>query len=232
MTVQQTSGLAPELKYIALDLSDVATDGIFEGYASLFHREDLARDVMLPGAFRASLAARGHSGIRMLFQHDPNQPIGVWESIEEDRRGLKVRGRLTLDVEKAREVFSLMKVGAIDGLSIGFKPTRFKRDRRTGVRRLESVDLWEISIVTFPMQPGARIAEIKTWPFAGQVPSERQFERWLTRDAGLARSEARALMRNGLKGLMALRDAGEAEDEVGDVRRSLRRAIARLKSAT
>lgn len=82
------------------------------------------------------------------------------------------------------------------------------------------------------MQPGARIAEIKTWPFAGQVPSERQFERWLTRDAGLARSEARALMRNGLKGLMALRDAGEAEDEVGDVRRSLRRAIARLKTAT
>lgn len=223
---------APELKFTALDLTDADTTGVFEGYASLFNREDLARDVIVPGAFSRSIAERGAAGIRMLFQHDPHQPIGVWERIEEDHRGLKVRGRLTLEVEKAREVLWLMRAGAIDGLSIGFKASRSRRDAKGGVRRIEAIELWEISIVTFPMQPGARIAGVKSSPFAGTRPTERQFERWLTRDAGFTRSEARALMRHGFQGLTTRRDAGSDPNGEAELAGQIRRAIALLKSPT
>jgi hypothetical protein len=195
------------VRLTALGLKSVTLDGTFEGYASLFNREDLGGDVVMAGAFRDSLAARGTSGIRMLFQHDPNQPIGVWQRIYEDARGLFVRGRLMSEVARAREVLSLMRAGAIDGLSIGFRAVKGARDARTGVRRLHAIDLWEISVVTFPMLPEARVVSIKSHPFAGRMPSEREFERWLTQDAGFTRSEARCLMRDGLKGLASRRDA-------------------------
>jgi HK97 family phage prohead protease len=201
---------AREVKFTALDLKDIDLDGLFEGYASLFHKEDMGRDVVVPGAFRESLAERGLSGIKMLFQHDPNQPIGVWLRLYEDARGLFVRGRLMLEVAKAREVLALIRAGAIDGLSIGFRVVRGLRDHRTGIRRLEKIDLWEISIVTFPMLAEARVASLKARPFCGKSPTEREFERWLTQDAGFTRREARAVMREGYKGLRPLRDAGLA----------------------
>jgi uncharacterized protein len=227
MTSALPNSSAPELKFTAHDLSLMATEGLFEGYASLFNREDLSRDVVAPGAFRHSLAERTAAGIRMLFQHDPNQPIGVWHSIEEDARGLKVRGQLTLDVEKARDVLSLMRSRALDGLSIGFKAVKSRRDAKSGVRRLEKVDLWEISVVTFPMMPGARVSSVKASPFGTSTPTEREFERWLTRDAGFTRSEARAVLRSGLNGLKALRDAGQGCDDVAE----LAQRIARLTQA-
>jgi HK97 family phage prohead protease len=135
--------------------------GAFEGYASLFGVEDQGRDVVMPGAFRASLDRRGTHDIRMLFQHDPAQPIGLWDDISEDARGLHVRGHLIEDVARARELLALMRAGALDGLSIGFRARRATRDARTGQRRLHEIDLWEISIVTFPMLPGARVNGIK-----------------------------------------------------------------------
>lgn len=187
-----------------LEAKSVTQDGEFEGYASLFNTEDLGHDVIAPGAFRDSLSAKGVGGIKMLFQHNPAEPIGVWEVIREDARGLFVRGRLMTAVAKAREVLSLMKVGALDGLSIGFKPQKTRRDARTGIRRIEKADLWEISVVTFPMMPQARIAAVKSGPFCARAPTEREFERWLTRDAGLTRSEARAILQSGLAGLKGL----------------------------
>ncbi|MEZ5853956.1 MAG: HK97 family phage prohead protease [Hyphomicrobiaceae bacterium] len=153
---------------VVLDLKSVADDGRFEGYASLFHVEDLGRDVIVPGAFRASLARKGPMGIRLLYQHKPDEPIGVWEEIREDARGLHVRGRIATDVARAREVLGLMRAGAIDGLSIGFRVIRSTADRARRVRRITQVDLWEISVVTFPMQPGARIARVT--PPAYAVP--------------------------------------------------------------
>jgi HK97 family phage prohead protease len=153
---------APELKFTPLDLKRVGAAGTFAGYASLFDREDLGRDIIAPGAFRDSLRERGPTGIKMLFQHNPNEPIGVWESIVEDARGLYVRGRLMLDVTCAREVLSLMRAGALDGLSIGFRAIMGRRDAKTGIRRLTKVDLWEISIVTFPLLPDARVAHVKS----------------------------------------------------------------------
>lgn len=146
-----------ETKSAEFALRDVWRDGTFEGYASLFEREDLGHDIVAPGAFRETLARRGAKGVRLLYQHDPAEPIGTWDKIYEDARGLFARGRLSREVSRAREVLALMRDGAIDGLSIGFRATSFHRDRRTGTRRLKAIDLWEISVVTFPMQPDARI---------------------------------------------------------------------------
>jgi HK97 family phage prohead protease len=97
----------------------------------------------------------------MLWQHDPGEPIGRWLSIEEDARGLRVRGKLNLAVTRAREIHALMKEGAVDGLSIGYRVERARHDRVSGLRRLERLDLWEISVVTFPMLPGARVSGVK-----------------------------------------------------------------------
>jgi HK97 family phage prohead protease len=147
---------------------DVWPGGEFEGYASLFNLPDLGRDVIEPGAFARSLARRGPSGIRLLWQHDPSEPLGHWLSLIEDQRGLKVRGRLAMAVKRAREVHALMRAGAVDGLSIGFRTIRSRADPR-GQRRLLEIDLWEISIVTFPLLPQARITGVKT--LAGRAAS-------------------------------------------------------------
>lgn len=201
-------GRSHETRFSALDLKAVDADGSFEGYASLFGAEDLGRDVIQAGAFRASLARRGAGGVKLLFQHDPNQPIGVWVDIAEDAKGLYARGRLMSEVARAREVLALMRAGALDGLSIGFRTVKGARDARTGVRRIAEVDLWEISVVTFPMQPEARVAAVKARPFGDALPTEREFERFLTREAGLKRSQARAIIRSGLKPLTVRQDAG------------------------
>ncbi len=132
--------------------------GEFEGYASLFHVADLAGDAVSPGAFAASLQAKGPGGVRMLWQHDPAEPVGRWLSLVEDARGLRVRGRLNPGVARAREALALIRDGGLDGLSIGYRVERARAERATGLRRLDRVDLWEISLVTFPMQPGARVA--------------------------------------------------------------------------
>jgi len=222
---------ATEVKFCALDLKQVGLDGVFEGYASLFHHEDLGRDVVHPGAFQETLKSKGADGVRMLFQHDAGQPIGVWQKLHEDARGLFARGRLMPDVARAREVLSLMRAGAVDGLSIGFRAVRTKRDRKTGIRHLLKVDLWEISVVTFPMQPAARVSSVKSWPFRSAPPSEREFERWLTQDAGFTRSEARALMRDGLDGLKSRRDAGGDQGEAV-LRQQIAEAAELLRSAS
>ncbi|MBV9989678.1 MAG: HK97 family phage prohead protease [Alphaproteobacteria bacterium] len=127
----------------------------FEGYASLFGVVDGAGDVVAPGAFAASLRRRPPSGVRMLYQHFAHEPIGTWREIREDARGLYVRGRLSLEVRRAREVRALMADRAIDGLSIGFRTLR--ATRANGVRRLVEIELWEISVVTFPLLPGSGV---------------------------------------------------------------------------
>lgn len=155
-------GQAFERKARRFDFKSVGGDGSFEGYASLFGAEDLGRDMVMPGAFHGSLRKRGARGVKLLYQHDPNEPIGVWTKIAEDANGLFVQGQLLGDVARAREVLSLMRAGAIDGLSIGYHVVKAQADRKTGLRRLMEVDLWEISVVTFPMLPQARISAVKT----------------------------------------------------------------------
>ncbi len=153
-----------ELKFLGQSLNAVDTDGVFEGYASLFGVADLGKDVVMPGAFAESLRKRDAGAVRLLWQHDPATPIGRWLSIAEDRRGLRVRGKLNLAVERARDIHALMREGSVDGLSIGFRVERARAERPTGLRRLEKLDLWEISVVTFPMLPGARVETVKEVP--------------------------------------------------------------------
>jgi Escherichia/Staphylococcus phage prohead protease len=150
-----------EVKFAPCDLKSVEADGTFTGYASLFNEVDLGQDLVMPGAFRDSLRLRGARGVKLLFQHDPNEPIGVWLELAEDARGLFARGRLMPEVTRAREVLSLMRAGALDGLSIGFRTVKGRTDPATGVRRLHAIDLWEISVVTFPMLPEARVSAVK-----------------------------------------------------------------------
>lgn len=181
--------IACEQKFIDLDLkgasSGAGCEGFFSGYASVFGETDLGKDVIEPGAFSRSLRAKGADGIRMLFQHDPATPLGRWVTIREDRRGLFVAGELSPGVARAEEVRRLMKSGALDGLSIGFQTVRSRRDARTGVRHILEADLWEISIVTFPMLASARVSEVKQIDATGEG---RTLAQKLRRAAHLLRS--------------------------------------------
>ena len=136
----------------------IDSEGRFEGYASVFGKLDDGGDIVMPGAFRKSLGLRGRHRIKMLFQHDPKEPVGIWDAIREDDFGLWVEGRLVQDVPRADALRRLIARGAVDGLSIGFRTVKSTRASREGHRRLWEVDLWEISIVTFPMMDLARIA--------------------------------------------------------------------------
>jgi HK97 family phage prohead protease len=128
------------------------------GYASLFGQRDRGGDTVVAGAYAGSLArlAASSDQVRMLWQHDPSQPIGVWDEVREDAVGLYVKGRLLPDVARAREAQALLAAGAVDGLSIGYRTLRAEK-LPGGGRRLLELDLWEVSLVTFPMQSTARI---------------------------------------------------------------------------
>ncbi|ACI93718.1 phage prohead protease, HK97 family [Afipia carboxidovorans OM5] len=139
-------------------------DGAVEGYASLFGAVDQARDMVMPGAFTQTLQSRGLRRIPMLFQHDPSEPVGIWLELREDWRGLWARGRLIPEVARGRELMALVGEGAIDGLSIGYRTVRGRIDPKTRIRRLYQVDLWEVSIVTFPLLAGARVHAVKSVP--------------------------------------------------------------------
>src|SRR5919206_2728229 len=139
----------------------IEDDGTFEGYASLFGEIDAARDMVMPGAFARTLKSRGVRRVPMLFQHDPAEPVGVWLELTEDYRGLRARGRLIPEVARARELFALVKSGAVDGLSIGFRTVKGRVDPRSRIRKIDQIDLWEISIVTFPLLNGARVHAVK-----------------------------------------------------------------------
>ena len=132
----------------------------FEGYASLFGVPDGAGDVVAPGAFAASLRKRPAAQVRMLYQHSAHEPLGVWETIGEDAKGLYVKGRLTLDVVRAKETMALIADGALNGLSIGFRTVRAARDAKTHLRTLLEIELWEISVVTFPLLAGSKVTAI------------------------------------------------------------------------
>ncbi|MGB7432079.1 MAG: HK97 family phage prohead protease [Ahrensia sp.] len=201
-----------ETKFARTALQSVTEAGRFSGYASLFGEVDLGRDAVAAGAFSKSLANQKTSAIRMLFQHNPDEPIGHWVSLVEDAVGLRVEGQLALDVAKAREVHALLKTGALDGLSIGFKTVRAKTDAVSGIRTIVEAELWEISVVTFPMLPTARVEAVKS----ARLPTIREFERFLVRDAGLTRSEAKRTVAQGYASVVGTRDARGQNEKTGE----------------
>lgn len=149
-----------ERKFCRPETGLVVTDGTgVEGYASIFGVRDQGGDVVVRGAYARSLKALAAQGrrVKMLWQHDPAQPIGIWDEVREDDTGLWVRGRLLPDVARGREAAALLAVGAIEGLSIGYRTLKAERDGK-GQRLLTELELWEVSLVTFPMLSEARVA--------------------------------------------------------------------------
>ena len=178
-------------------------EGVFEGYASVFREVDQGKDAVVPGAFARSIIERGVKGVKLLWQHDPTEPLGFITELKEDQHGLFIKAQLNLDVSRAREALSLMRQGALDGLSIGYKTIKSKRDERKGIRHLIDLDLWEVSLVTFPMQPEARISAFKS----AQISTIRDYESFLRDAGGFSRNEAKALAATGFKGVLVGRDA-------------------------
>jgi HK97 family phage prohead protease len=170
----------------ALDVKTLG-DGIFTGYASVFGELDQQNEIVTAGAFAATLAKWRRQGRQpaMLWMHDPTQPIGVWQRIEEDANGLRVEGRLALRAQKGAEAFELLKIGALTGLSIGYRVVKSRADVKRRARVLTDVDLFEISLVTFPANEAARVGTVKT-RHRGQPANAaerlRQAARFLTQD--------------------------------------------------
>jgi HK97 family phage prohead protease len=184
-------------KDFALQVKDLSEDGTFEGYGSVFGNVDVYGEKVMPGAFVESLARhkREGSSVLMLWNHDSHQPIGVWDDLAEDAKGLWGKGRFLLDIQKAREVHTLAKAKAIGGLSIGYRET--DTDQDGAVRLLKKLDLYEISPVTFPANRRARIESVKSErmeEFArrirdGEPPPIKEFED-LLREAGVPKAMA------------------------------------------
>lgn len=203
---EQAAACAFEFK-LADPEGDVAT---FTGYGSKFGNIDNGRDMVVKGAFEESISAKGPGKIKMLWQHDPGQPIGVWTDMKEDGQGLKVSGKLLLSIQKAKEAYEMMKAGIVDGLSIGFRTMKESYDTEKGgrgYRKIEKADLWEISLVTFPMNPKATVMAVKT------MPTDRELEAMLRDEAGLSNRDAKAALSIFKK---TLRDGGETAQEPRD----------------
>ena len=161
--------------------------GYFSGYGSIFGNKDLGNDVMVEGAFAKSIASKGAKGVKLLYQHKADEPIGVFEEIIEDPKGLKVKGRLAMGTQRGREVYELMKMGALDSMSIGYKlsPEDYKYSDKLKKRTITNLDLMEVSMVTFPMNPKAKITKVKLAEM-----NVRELEHYL-RDAGMSGSVAK-----------------------------------------
>jgi HK97 family phage prohead protease len=193
-----------EKKFARLDDETVKEDGTFSGYASKFNVVDQGGDIVVPGAFRRSLAQRKP---KMLWGHDSNQPIGVWTAVEEDDIGLKVEGKLLLDISKGREVHQMMKAKVVEAMSIGYL-TR-KSETRGGNRALLDLDLLEISVVTFPMLEEARIDAVKSIEKVVQASKSGDF-------APLKRAVEGALRDAGFPAWMAKAQAALAPQALSD----------------
>jgi uncharacterized protein len=167
---------------------DIEPSGIFKGYASMFGGEpDSYGDIVMRGAYSETLSKGGRNGngVAMLWQHDPTKPLGVWKSLVEDSKGLKVEGQLAIGTQLGKEAYELMKMGAVKGLSIGYDVNKddFEVDDRGKVRRLKNINLWEISPVTFPASTRAQITGVKA--AIENAKTERELEKAF-RDLGIS----------------------------------------------
>lgn len=191
-------------KDFAISIKNVSDEGTFEGYGSIFGNVDVYGEKVLPGAFAESLARhkREGSNVVMLWNHNPSEPIGVWNDLVEDGKGLRVSGRLFLEIQRARELHALVKAAAISGLSIGYREQDI--DKEGEVRLLKKLDLYEVSLVSFPANRRARVESVKSERMSefarrlrdGDPLPVKEFEDIL-RDAGIPKSMATAIASHG-----------------------------------
>jgi HK97 family phage prohead protease len=179
---------------IPLEIKSLS-DREFEGHGSVFKNIDLGGDIVLPGAFKRSLKEHKDSGAlpQMFWMHDPSRVPGKWLEMSEDKKGLAVRGVLA-DTDLGNEIHTLLKMDAVRGLSIGYV-TRDQDFDKDGNRLIKEADLWEVSVVSLPMNPLAQVAHVKSrLSAAGEyVPTVREFERVL-RDVGCSLKVAKILI--------------------------------------
>jgi len=182
---------------VPLDMKAVGDDGTIEGYGSIFGNVDSYGEIVMPGAFSQSLvdAKRAGKKIKMLWQHDSGKPIGVWEDLAEDAKGLYVKGRLLKDVSPlAAEAYGLLKEEALDGLSIGYRTQDADpHPTKPGIIQLKKLLLREVSIVTFAANDRARVESVKQILAAGNLPTVREFEEFLRDAGGFSKSLAVAI---------------------------------------
>ena len=181
-----------EVRSFALQIKAAGDDGTVEGYGSVFGVRDNYDDVIAKGAFMDSLKSHKAAGTMpaMLWQHDADKPIGVWTEMVEDEKGLRIKGQLAMETVKGKEAHALLKMGALNGLSIGFMSKEWAYDRDTEVRTLTAIDLWEVSLVTFPANGKARVTNVKS---ADELQAPKDAEKVL-RDAGFSKSDATAFV--------------------------------------
>ena len=177
---------------VGFEIKAVNADGTVEGYGSVFGVRDNYDDVIAKGAFVQSLKGHKAAGTMpaMLWQHDADKPIGVWTEMVEDEKGLRIKGQLAMETVKGKEAHALLKMGALNGLSIGFMSKEWAYDRDTEVRTLTAIDLWEVSLVTFPANEKARVTNVKS---ADELQAPKDAEKVL-RDAGFSKSDATAFV--------------------------------------
>lgn len=191
---------------IPFKIKAVSDDGLFSGYGSVFGVLDSYKEIVAPGAFAESLQGRTPS---LLWQHRSGEPIGVYTAVREDNIGLYVEGKLALKTARGAEAYELLKMGAISGLSIGFITREDSYDKVSGVRTLKKVDLWEVSLVTFPANDAARVSTVKS---IDTISSLSDAEAFLRDAGGLSRREATAFI-GRIKSLHGRSDS----DELGEL---------------
>lgn len=189
---RKDAGGGREVRSFALQIKAAGDDGTVEGYGSVFGVRDNYDDVIAKGAFINSLKEHKAAGTMpaMLWQHDADKPIGVWTEMVEDEKGLRIKGQLAMETVKGKEAHALLKMGALNGLSIGFMSKEWAYDRDTEVRTLTAIDLWEVSLVTFPANEKARVTNVKS---ADELQAPKDAEKVL-RDAGFSKSDATAFV--------------------------------------
>ena len=213
---------------LSVKADDVAEDGAFEGYGSVFGVEDSYGEIVAKGAFTDSLKelAAKKRVVPVLWQHRSDQPIGTYSEIVEDDHGLRVKGSLLIDaVGQAAEAHALLKAGAVSGLSIGYWVRESSFDEKTNVRTLTKLDLVEVSLVTFPANDDARVEAVKFKLAHGELPNVREFEK-LLREAGFSKSQSAAIANHGLAHLLRRESEGAAAKEGLD---ALSAAVADLR---
>lgn len=210
-----------ETRSFVFQVKATGDDGTVEGYGSVFGVKDSYDDVIANGAFSKSLSEHKSAGTMpaMLWQHDSSEPIGIWTEMVEDSKGLKIKGKLALDTVRGKEAHALLKLGALNGLSIGFVSKQWAYDKETDIRTLLEVDLWEVSLVTFPANGKSRITNVKAADVAG-VKTIRQAEKAL-RDAGFSDDAAKAFVAEVKRIALDERDAHGAADAMKAANRLL-----------
>lgn len=204
-------------KSIPLELKAEGPNGTFSGYGAVFNVQDKDGDIIVPGAFSASLAKWKSSGraVPVLWQHDTGEPIGNWGELKEDDYGLLGGAELWLDeAPYARLAQKGMRTKTITGLSIGYRVKRFSRNASTGATLLQELDLVEISVVTNPMNDHARVSGVKSVIEAGRLPSLPEFESFLREAGGFSKSQATVIAGGGLSKLLS---RGEPAGETSEI---------------